>query len=283
MTLAQSILAEWSPPIGLTLATGIAGWVYWRGWRAIRRTRAERFGAAQLACFWSGLAILWLAVCSPLDGFADTSLTAHMFQHFLLMAAAPPLLLLGTPVVPLLRGLPRWMRRGVAGPLLRQRWLRALAHALSHPTAAWLLFNGAFLLWHLPGPYDFALQNERVHDLEHLCFLATAMLFWYVVLQPWPAAQRTNGWMVLLYLLSADIVNTALSAFLVFCGRPVYGFYITASNPFGLSPLADQMAAGALMWVLNSTVFLIPAMVLTARLAGLSAPARRRIGLGSSI
>ena len=93
-------------------------------------------------------------------------------------------------------------------------------------------------------------------------------MFWYVVVHPWPSRTRSNNWMVLLYLLSADIVNTTLSAFLAFCNRPVYQFYITGPNPFHISALSDQIAAGMIMWVLNSIVFLVPAMVLTVQLAG---------------
>ena len=75
----------------------------------------------RLSCFLLGLAVLWMAVASPLDGFADVLLSAHMVQHLLLMSVVPPLLLLGWPVVPLLRGLPAWILRPVLGPLLRSR------------------------------------------------------------------------------------------------------------------------------------------------------------------
>jgi cytochrome c oxidase assembly factor CtaG len=78
--------------------------------------------------------------------------------------------------------------------------------------------------------------------------------------------------MVLIYLLSADIVNSALSAFLAFCNRPIYQFYVSQPNPFHISALSDQIAGGVIMWVLNSTVFLVPAMLLTVRLAGFSGP-----------
>lgn len=265
----QTIVSAWSPPFGLTAAMVVVAAIYVRGWNAIRRTRPRYFTHARLACFLGGMLFLWLAIASPVDGFADVLLSAHMFQHFLLMSAVPPLLVLGAPVVPLLRGLPRWSIRYFAGPLMTWRWSRRLGHAVTAPVVAWLSFNLVFLCWHLPVAYDFALRNERVHDLEHICFLATALVFWHVILHPWPSRDRSNNWMILLYLLSADIVNTALSAFLVFCNRPVYQFYIESGNPFGISPLSDQVAAGAIMWVLNSIVFLVPAMLLTLRLAGM--------------
>jgi putative membrane protein len=268
LTGTQAILADWSPPVGVTLGIAAASAIYFRGWNAIRKTRPHYFNGWRLLSFLSGMLILWLAIASPIDGFADVLLSAHMVQHFLLMSVVPPLVLLGAPVVPLLRGLPRWSVRSVFGPIITWRWLRNVGHFLTDPAPAWLLFNGVFLAWHLPRAYDFALRHEDVHDFEHICFLTTSLLFWYVVLHPWPSRIRANSWMVLLYLLSADIVNTVLSAFLAFCNRPIYQYYIATTNPFHISPLSDQVAAGVIMWVLNSTVFLVPAMLLTMQLAG---------------
>jgi len=275
-TATQAILDAWSPPFWLTVSIILVCWVYVRGWRAIRRTRPGYFTVERLLCFVGGMAVLWLAIASPIDGFADTLLSAHMVQHFLLMSAVPPLVLLGAPVVPFLRGLPRGFVKMVLGPLIALRWLRRVGHFLTDPVVAWLAFNTVFLAWHLPKAYDYALRNENVHDFEHVCFLATALLFWWVILQPWPSRARHNGWMVLVYLLSADIVNSALSAFLAFCNRPIYQFYFSQPNPFHISPLSDQIAGGVIMWVLNSTVFLVPAMLLTVRLAGFSSPPNKR-------
>lgn len=265
----HAIFAAWSPPIWLTLAVVLVAAIYARGWNAIRKTRPRYFTFARLACFLGAMAVLWMAIASPIDGFADNLLSAHMVQHFLLMSVVPPLVLLAAPVVPMLRGLPRWMVRKFVGRVIAQRWVRRLCDILTAPVIAWLAFNIAFLCWHIPAAYDFALRNEHVHNMEHICFLATSLLFWYVVLHPWPSRVGRNSWGVLLFLLSADIVNTALSGFLVFCSRPVYQFYFAAPNPFHVSPLADQVAAGVIMWVLNSIVFLIPAMLLTVQLAGL--------------
>lgn len=272
-TETQAILAAWSPPFGLSLATILVSAIYVRGWLAIRKTRPTYFTVARLTSFLSGMLVLWLSIASPIDGFADVLLSAHMVQHLLLMSVVPPLVLWGAPVVPLLRGLPRWIVKTLLGPLFAWRFLRKLAHFFTAPAVAWLSFNLVFLAWHLPAAYDFALQHEDVHDFEHICFLVTSLLFWWVVLHPWPAGIRCNGWMLLLYLLSADIVNTALSAFLAFCNRPVYPFYVTGANPFHVSPLADQVLGAVIMWVLGSIVFLVPAMWITVQLAS---PTRKR-------
>ena len=213
-----------------------------------------------------GLAILWLAIGSPMDGFADALLSAHMVEHLLLMSFVPPLLLLGFPQVPLLRGLPRVVTTGLLGPLLRMRALRTLGRFLITPLVAWLVMNLCFLGWHVPSAYDFALEHERWHDLEHICFLGSSILFWWPLIRPWPTSARYTGWYMVPYLVGADIVNTALSAFLAFCNRPLYGYYLTEPNVFNVSLLGDQVTGAVIMWVAGSLVFLIPAVTITVRL-----------------
>jgi len=265
----QDIFNDWSLPVWLTASVLLTALVYLRGWLAIRKTRPSQFSDMQLASFLAGLAVLWLAIGSPMDGFADALLSAHMIEHLLLMSVVPPLLLFGLPVVPLLRGFPAPIQRFVLGPLIRIRALRRFFHWLATPVVAWLAMNITFLAWHVPSAYDFALEHENWHAVEHLCFLFTSLLFWWCVIRPWPSGERKQGWGILLYLVSADIVNTLLSAFLAFCGRPVYVYYLDHPNPFQVSPVDDQLLGAAIMWVVGSLIFLVPAMLLTLRLAGM--------------
>jgi cytochrome c oxidase assembly factor CtaG len=272
---ARDIFAGWKLPIWLTLSILITAVVYLRGWIAIRKTRRAQFTDLRLMSFLSGLALLWIATASPLDGFADTLLTVHMVEHLLLMSAIPMLLLYGLPVVPLLRGLPTPLMHGIAGPLLRWQPLRRFGHWLVTPAVAWLAMNIGYLGWHVPAAYDLALENEAWHGVEHLCFLVTSLLFWWYILRPWPAREQRNNWGALLYLALADIVMTMLSGFLTFCDRPVYPYYVNHPNPFGIPVLTDQVLGAVIMWVLGSFAFLVPAMVITIQL--LSPSRERRI------
>jgi len=154
----------------------------------------------------------------------------------------------------------------VLGPLLRAQWLRGFGRTLTAPLVAWLAMNLIFLGWHVPAAYDFALEHEGWHEFEHLCFLGSSILFWWPVVRPWPAHESREGWILLIYLVMADIVNTVLSAFLAFCDRPVYPYYLRVPNPFGINPLSDQRAGAVVMWVVGSAVFLIPAVTVVYRL-----------------
>src|SRR5215472_3008823 len=64
------------------------------------------------------------------------------------------------------------------------------------------------------------------------------------------------------YLLIADLQNTALSAILAFSDRVLYRCYSAMPRLFGFSPLEDQVAAGATMWVGGSLAFVVPAIII---------------------
>jgi len=254
-----------------------------RGWRRARRLRSTHLQKGRLAAFVGGLALLWIAVASPLDAFAGLLLSAHMVQHLLLMVAAPALVLVGAPIVPLLLGLPRWAARDALGPFLAFAPLRRFGHALTHPVIGWLALSLAMIGWHLPGPYQLALRSTSWHEVEHLCFFTGGLLFWWPVVQPWPTRAHWPAWSLPPYLLLGDLVNTGLAALLAFSDRVLYPAYETAPRLFGLSASADQVLAAALMWVPGSLAFLVPAMVITWRLlspraAAPSVPASRSDG-----
>jgi len=262
----HSFFAVWDFPPIVCSELALAGLIYTVGFLRIRRTRQQQFPSWRCWCFLGGILALVVAVSSPLDTFSDQLLVVHMAQHFVLMSIAPPLIVFGAPTVPILRGLPGWFVRPVLGPLIRLRWLREFFHALVQPKAAWLLMNLAYIAWHVPAAYEAALANENVHNCEHACFFFTSVLFWWPIIEPWPSRFRGSRWLLLPYLLGADVVNTGISAFLVFSGRVIYPSYAEQPRMFGLSALADQAAAGALMWVMGSIVFLIPAFMITLNL-----------------
>ncbi|MBV8631599.1 MAG: cytochrome c oxidase assembly protein [Silvibacterium sp.] len=268
----NTFFAAWSFPRWVCLSIEIAAILYWRGWILIRRTRKALFPGWRLGCFLAAMGFLIIAIASPIDTFSEQLLFLHMLQHFILMCLVPPLIVLSAPTVPLLRGLPRRFVRAVLGPLIRSTWLRRIFKLLVTPRVAWILMNGAYIGWHIPAAYELALASWQWHAVEHACFLFTSVLFWWPIIQPWPTRYSFSQWLLLPYLLGADIINTAISAMLCFSGRVLYPSYAEQSRIFPISPLSDQAAAGALMWVFGSIVFLVPAMYITVKL--LSSPRR---------
>jgi cytochrome c oxidase assembly factor CtaG len=240
--------------------------IYWRGWLGLHRRDPRRWHAGCLTAFLSGLAILYLALASPIEPFAALLLQVHMVQHLLLMMVVPPLLWLGAPLHPLLRGLPRPLLVTWVAPLLSARLVRQLSRRLTHPLTALPLFVAATWLGHVPPLYELALRSSGWHYVQHVCFLSTALLFWYPVVRPYPSRPTWSIWLLFPTLILADLSNTLLAALLTFSDRVLYPSYAEGPHLPGFSPLEDQSTAGVLMWVPGSAAFLLPLFGITLRL-----------------
>ena len=261
--MAEAILTSWRFDTRLIGALLLAAFLYIRGWRRVHAQSPQRYTTERLIAYLSGLGALFIALASPLDAFGNLLLMAHMVQHLLLIVVAPPLILLGQPILPLLRGLPFRVFKDGLGPFLSSHWLQRVARRLTHPIVCWLAMAAAIVFWHMPRWYDLSLRSAAWHGLEHACFFYAALLFWSPVVGIWPNRPHWPRWLMIPYLVLADVVNTALSAWLVFSTHVVYRTYEMAPRIAGMSALDDQSTAGAIMWVPGSLAFLIPALILT--------------------
>ncbi len=263
---AQAIWSKWSSPIAVDTTLLFLSLVYVHGWTLLRRSAPQLLGRRRLALFLGGLLSLWIAIGSPLSAFDEASFTVHMIQHILLMLVAPPLILLGEPTLPFLHGLPQWMVRHVLGLVSRSAGVQAAWKFLGHPVVCWLSSAIALIVWHVPAAFELALRSDSWHDVEHFCFLATSLLFWWPVVQPYPSAARWSRWTIPVYLFLGMFPSGALGAFLTFCDRVLYPSYIGKPSLFGLTPMEDQILGGSLMWVLGIFLCLVPAVAIMLKL-----------------
>jgi putative membrane protein len=191
----------------------------------------------RVAALAAGLTVILIVDASPLAHLDHHLLTAHMVQHLLLMFVAAPLILFGA--------------RSIVA-----QWRPQL-------TLGWLAGPVTVLAWHVPAVFELALRSHYWHEFEHASFFLAGIVFWWPVVQPAPY----SPWSAPVYLFLATLPCDVLAAFLAFCGYVVYRPYLSVrSGLFGLSPLDDQALAGALMWVTVTFAYLIPALLLTARL-----------------
>jgi cytochrome c oxidase assembly factor CtaG/ferredoxin len=270
----DAFLRSWTFDPWLLATFLVSAGVYLRGWLVLHRRNPLRWHNGKPIAFLGGLAAIYLALASPIEAFAGLLVQVHMIQHLLLTMAAPPLLWLGEPLIPVLRGLPRAMRVYWVGPFLSSVWLRRLFGRLTHPMTALPVFVAITWIWHVPPAYELALRSSAWHYVQHVCFLAAGLLFWYPVIQPYPARPRWSRWLLLPHLFLADLSNTALSALLTFSNRVLYPHYAEVPRLDGLSALADQSVAGVIMWVPGSLAFLLPLFALGVQL--LSGPQQNR-------
>ena len=240
-------------PVALVI---VAAAVYARG------VRHRRWPAWRTLLFLLGLAAILGALSAPLDGLAHELFSVHMAQHMLLTVVAAPLLLLGQPVRPLLRGLPQGVRRGIVRPLALFAPIRALVHVVRLPLIAAPIYILGLYAWHVPRIYDAAVAAQPLHDLEHAYFLLSGLLFWSAVIDPEPfRSPLPYPLRIVFLLLTGAAQNTILGGLLAFSSRPLYPYYVGRPEALGIAGLTDQRFGGALMWVVGDLVFLAAASV----------------------
>lgn len=236
-----------------------------RAWR--RAGRGRVISPWRAASFFAGEVILVIALVSPLDPLGETLLTAHMIQHILLTAVAPPLLVLGLPARALTWALPRgWRRIGTSWPA---RATVSLADFLSSPAPAAALSIAVMWGWHAPALFEAALQDEVIHTAEHVSFFFTALLVWRATLSSHVTILAAASLTLVVFMAGG-----VLGGLLCLAPAPLYDWYSNRPLLWGITPLEDQQLAGLSMWVLAGGVYLAAFAVLAFRAAGV-APARR--------
>lgn len=213
--------------------------------RAARGLRAA-WPLRRLMCFAAGLAVLVVALQSGIDAYAARLLSVHMIQHTLLMLLAPLLLLAGQPLLLALRSLPPPGRARLASALARTRRF----------TGVWVCLAGSvaiLLVIHVPAVYEAALAHPLLHVLEHAALLAAGFLLWWPLLGADPA-RRPGALARIVYLLASMPAMALLGAYLNRAPTLVYASYAAPARALGVSAVADQQQAGAIMWVAGSTL-----------------------------
>jgi putative membrane protein len=241
--MSPSVSSPWQlDPAVAALALATCA-LFLQGWlRLRRRGRSEHASGWRLVLFGLGVAAGVLPLVSPLDELSDRYLlSAHMLEHVLLADVSPALLVLAVrgPLSVFL------LPPSILRPLARCSPLRRVLGVALRPPVSVGLWVVVMVAWHLPAAYDAALRSQRVHDLEHASFALVGTLVWVQLVDP---IHRLHIRTRLLAALGLFAAGQTMSDVLVFSFHAYYGPY--AAQPhrvFGLSPLADQRAAGLVM------------------------------------
>jgi putative membrane protein len=220
----------------------------------------------QAFIFWAGLVVLLTSVVSPIDYWSDTYLSAHVVQHILLAFVAPPLIVLGAPWVPLLRGLPKPVAR-MYGQLLRYTRARrpvtgrpvwhaaaALRRFAAKPYTPVVAFNVDMLIWHLPGPFDLAARNQTVHIwLEHGSFFGLGLCLWLQIFGSYPFRPALAPVGRIAALIASNVTMVVIAMTMVMFTHDLYPWYASRGAS---AQASDQQIAGAILWVCGEVTFL---------------------------
>lgn len=214
----------------------------------------------QALYYYSAVVILFVVLEPPLDDLADRSFGFHMLQHVFLLTVVPPLVILGRPWPRVWLPFPAGLRRPVVRGIARARWaapLRFLSAGVARPLVAWALLAAAVGAWHVPALYNAAVRNEGIHFAEHACFLVAALIYWGVLLDAPPVRARIDHMRRAAWFALGAVPGWILAIVLAFAGTPLYGVYVDADRPFGMSAYTDQQLSAGVMWVPGSLVFFV--------------------------
>ena len=221
--------------------------------------RRGRVRAWREASFYGGVALTLLVLEPPFDGWADRWIAVHMSQHVVLMTVVPPLVVLGRPWPRLWLVFPLSARRAAGRTLAGSRAFRAMGRTAMRPAVALALQSAAIGVWHVPSLYDAAVRSESVHVLEHVCFVAPALVYWGALLDAPPVRARIDHLRRAVWFAAAMVPGWILAIVLAFAGSPIYGAYPS---------ITDQQLAAGVMWVPGSLSYFVFAFVAFYRWLG---------------
>ena len=247
------MLSDWTfDPLQLAPVLAAAFAYATRG-RTLRR-RGVAVPGWRKALFATGIALLVLAYASPVAALGEEELfSLHMLQHVVIGDLAPLCLLAG-------------LNGQILRPLLALRPVERL-RVLANPVLALPLWALNLYLWHVPFLYEAAVENSAVHALEHVSFFAAGLVMWLPVLETLPAPEWFGTGAKLGYIAVVRLVETVLGNVFVWSGTVFYAVYDRGPELWGISPLADQNLAGAVMMIEGSLVTITALAWLFLRMA----------------
>jgi len=228
--------------------------------RVRRRHPSRPWPLPRTLTFLGGLAVLAVATQSSVGAYDDVLFSAHMVQHVLLIMGAPPLLIVGRPVTLLLHS---W------GNPVHTRLKRAvrsrLVTALTWPPVATALYCAVVAGTHTPPFMDLVLENQAVHDAEHVLYVFAGYLFFLPVLDAEPLKRRVSPIGGFLMLLIAMLADSATGIVYTFQGRQVFAPYARVVRAWGPSQVTDLHIGGYVMIMGSDLIMVVIAIWLSAR------------------
>jgi putative copper resistance protein D len=215
----------------------------------VLRWRGHTVSSGQQALYYSGVALIAIALLGPPDALSGDLLSAHMGQHLLLADIAAPLLLAGmrTPVLVFM------LPRPVLVRFARTQWLRSLFRTLRKPLVAVPLWVAVLYIWHFRFAFQGALEHPLVHALQHWSFFVTSLLAWWAVVDP--KHRRIGGelWKAG-HLIGMRVAGMFLGMAFILMRTQAYPWYGERARLHGLDPIRDQQYGGGIMFLVDLLV-----------------------------
>lgn len=238
---------------------------YFLGAKTYRHTKKIRIRNVHMWLMCASFFFLVVALCSPVDYWADNSFAIHMVQHMLLIMVVAPLALLALPVYPAIRG-SRYLVGSAMAKIASWKPYRYLLNFLVRTPTNLIFFIAVTWLWHYPSLYNLALESRFWHYTEHASFFICSIIFWWPIINPTPFNKKYKDSTKLWLIVLVTFQNSILAGLITFNNNILYTeqYHLPEAVSTGLAPLDDQKLGGLIMWVPGSMMYLIAFAVVFA-------------------
>ncbi len=243
---------EFSWPI--FLVTGLS-----LGWFALGLARLPHAlwpAPWRLASFVLGALLVYAALQTHADYYAQHMFFVHRAQHLVLHHIGAFLIALGMPGQAIWAGMPKFLK-----PVLTSRPVRAAVDLIQHPAVAPVLFVGLIYLWLIPAFHTRVMLDANLYNLMNASMAVDGIFFWCLILdsRPHPPARLGYGLRALL-VIAVEPLQMALGATLSLSGTDYYPVYRICGRIWDIAALSDQHYGGLIIW-LPSTLTSLAGMI----------------------
>ncbi|WP_354531433.1 cytochrome c oxidase assembly protein [Nakamurella sp. UYEF19] len=233
----SGVLASWTwaPGWDLLVLLAVSAYAVLAG-RSVRR--GARWPVGRSAAAGSAALALVLTMNGPLAVFAPALFWVHMLQHLMLIMVVPVLVVYAQP-------LRLWRTVSAPRATARGRWFQ---RPVTSPMATIPLYAAVLAGTHLTGFQEVMLGHMWVHEFESALYLVTGyLLFGGLVgadLWPWRLP-----YLVRFATLGLTMgIDAFVGVVLMLTSDPIAPAFASRHPGWGPGALADQSAAGAVMW-----------------------------------
>lgn len=248
----------------------LIGLTYVRGWQRLQAfhkgppPKNAPASARSLKLFISGLALLAVALISPLGYLSTQYFSARIIQHMLLVASIPSLLMLANPVPALLYGLPErrrssllaWQDAERPSTISRRFLLWATA-----PGVTLLAFLCVCWFWYDPIIHAATLRFGVVHAAELISLFGVGLLNWWHITAAWPQVHgRMEPVIRILYAFISIWPVKIIGLILLFVPEPLYDY--PRSFRFSGLDIDDAIFGAMIAWIMSGLAYAVASVAL---------------------
>lgn len=267
--LVAYVLENWSVDWWGLVLFGVPIALYWRGhlivMRTLEDTEARRGYERRAMLMLGGMAALAVGLFSPIAAWAMVYQWVHMIWHLDLMILAPPLFVRADPWGEIVAGVPEGPREAIRhlwGRLGSITWLARLWGVVSSPWSVVVAFDAAMWIWHLPGPFDWAMVSGGRMELMMFSFFISGIGMWYVAVDPNPRRHHESPILRFAHMVIVSMSCMILAIVLGLSSQAWYSSYqVWMGTLRTLSLEADQQIAAGILWVFGAVPWFIAGVV----------------------